>query len=52
MPEWSSRKVAADEPPVAASLGETSWFWSLLLGVSMLVGGVLALDNRRADSMR
>jgi dihydroorotate dehydrogenase len=28
-----------DDPPV----GETSWFWSLLLGASMAAGGLLAL---------
>lgn len=37
------RSAAPEENPVAASAAEMSWFWTLLLGVSMLAGGLLAL---------
>src|SRR5262249_40623319 len=35
--------AAPVEEPTAAPAAEMSWFWSLLLGISMLAGGLLAL---------
>jgi dihydroorotate dehydrogenase len=35
--------AAPAEEPIAAPAAEMSWFWSLLLGISMLAGGLLAL---------
>lgn len=35
--------AAPEEQPVASPPAEMSWFWTLLLGVSMLGGGLLAL---------
>ena len=43
MPDWSSRTLVPDEQPIATPVGEMSWFWTLLLGASMLAGGLLAL---------
>jgi hypothetical protein len=40
---WLYAEHGRDVPPPAGRAGAMSWFWTLLMGLGMLVGGLLAL---------